>query len=68
MEGQDRNTRYKVRQRLRIAQRSTLFVIAGAWSADFFFRPTAALALSLNLLILALIITALALQVALMRK
>lgn len=64
MNGQDINTRYRESERLRIAQRITLFAIAGAWSADFFLKPSADMALCLNLLILALFIAALALQVA----
>lgn len=68
MNGQDKNARYRLRERLCIAQRSTFLAIAGAWSVDFFEKPTAAITLCLNLRILALIIAALAPQVALMRK
>lgn len=68
MYGQDRNTKYRLRERLRMAQRSTFLVIAGAWSVDFFLKPAAAIALYLNLLVLVVIIAALALQKALMCK
>lgn len=68
MKGQDKKAIYRVNDRLRTAQRITLLATAGAWSVDLFLKPSAPIALYLNLLILALIIAALALQVALMRK
>lgn len=68
MNGQDKNARYRLRERLCMAQRSTFLVIAGAWSVDLFLKSAAAIALYLNLLVLAVTIAALALQVALMRK
>jgi hypothetical protein len=68
MNGQDTNARYRLRERLRIAQRSTFLAIGGAWSVDFFEKPAAAIDLYLNLLEVAVVIAALTLQVALMRK
>ena len=59
---------YANSNRLRIVQRRILFVVAGAWSADFFFNPSADIALALNLSILALLIVCVVLQIALMRS
>ncbi|MEQ6474177.1 hypothetical protein [Comamonas sp. wu1-DMT] len=66
--GQDKKAMYANSNRLRIAQRRILFVVAGAWSADFFFNPSEDIALVLNLSILALLIVCVVLQVALMRS
>jgi len=57
-----------LRERLCIALRRTFLVKAGAWSEDFFEKPAAAIALYLNLLEVAVVIAALTLQVALIRK
>lgn len=66
--GQERKATYANSNRLRIVQRRILFVVAGAWSADFFFKPSADIALALNLSILALLIVCVVLQIALMRS
>lgn len=66
--GHDKNTTYAHLTRLRIAQRSTLLVVAGAWSVDFFLSPSASIALALNLVIGVSLIAAIFIQVLLVRR
>lgn len=63
--GHDKKPTYKSFQRLRIAQRRILLVVAGAWSVDFFLSPSANIALALNLLILGALIAAIFVQILL---
>ncbi len=68
MYGHDKKAMNAARERLRIAQRITLLVSFGALSADFFLRPSADIALSLNWAALVLLIIALLIQLVLMRR
>lgn len=66
--GHDRKARYAKRQRLRMLQRKILLVLAGAWSAVFFFRPSNELALALNVLVLILLIAGVLIEIVVMRQ